>query len=73
MRIEFLTKPKCEPSEVMYPRVVEVLGADGFEVVDVAQLPLDDVRRGYDTPTLLLDGVDAFGSVPRRDLTLPPN
>jgi hypothetical protein len=73
MKIEYLTKPNCEPSEAMYPRLVEVLGAEGFETVDLTQLHVDDVRRGYDTPTLLVDGVDPFRSVPRTDLTVPPN
>ncbi len=73
MRIEFLTKPDCEASEAMYPRVVEVLGADGFVAVDITQLSLDDGRRGYDTPTLWVDGADLFGLVPRTDLAAPPN
>jgi hypothetical protein len=73
MTIEYLTKPKCEPSEAMLPRVVDVLGHEGFVSVDMMQLPMDDVRRGYDTPTLLVDGVDVFGSVPRTDFSVPPN
>ncbi len=73
MRIEYLTKPQCEPSVAMHPRVVEAVGAEGFEVVDLTRLPSGDVRRGYDTPTLLVDGADLFGLVPRTDLAAPPN
>jgi hypothetical protein len=73
MKVEFLTKPDCEPSELMHPRVTEALGPVGFATVDVTALPPDDARRGYDTPTVLVDGADAFGSVPRADLSAPPS
>lgn len=51
----------------------EVLSENEFATIDVLRLPADDVRRGYDTPTLLVDGVDVFGSVPRSDLSIPPS
>lgn len=73
MKIEFLTKPNCEPSQVMHRRMFEVLSENEFATIDVLRLPADDVRRGYDTPTLLVDGVDVFGSVPRSDLSIPPS
>lgn len=73
MRIEFLTKRNCAPSEEMHLLMLEALGAEGFTSVDLTELPSGDVRRGYDTPTLLVDGRDVFGSVPREDLTVPPS
>jgi hypothetical protein len=73
VRIEFLTKQNCAPSAEMHLLMIEALGAEGFNAVDLTELPSDDVRRGYDTPTLLVDGVDVFGSVPRDDLSVPPS
>jgi len=73
MKIEFLTKPNCAPSAEMHHLMLEVLGVEGFDAVDLTELSADDVRRGYDTPTLLVDGRDVFGSVPREDLTVPPS
>ncbi|MCC7436017.1 MAG: hypothetical protein IT363_15140 [Methanoregulaceae archaeon] len=71
--MEFLTKPNCAPSAEMHLLMLEALGAEGFDAVDLTELPMSDVRRGYDTPTLLVDGVDVFGSVPRDDLSVPPS
>lgn len=73
MRVEYLTKPDCEPSELMLPRMIAALRPDEFETVDVTSLPADDPRRGYDTPTILVDGTDPFGFVPRTDLGAKPS
>jgi hypothetical protein len=34
---------------------------NSYTVVDLDTLPQDDVRRGYPTPTVLVDGADLFG------------
>lgn len=72
MRIEFLTKPDCNNSTVMHGRLLTLLDPMEYAVVDLLELPPDDPRRGYDTPTLLLDGEDPFGAVPRTDLNVGP-
>lgn len=37
-----------------------------YEVLNLATLPKDDLRRGYPTPTLLRDGKDVFGMAEPR-------
>jgi hypothetical protein len=72
MRIEFLTKPDCAPSELMHERLKEALGAESFTVVDLTKIDPANPRRGYDTPTVLVDGSDLFAAIPRDDLSVPP-
>ena len=40
---------------------MKLLAWDGFTTVDLASLPEDDLRLGYGTPTVLVDGVDIMG------------
>ena len=71
--IQFLTKRSCSNAPVMHERMLQIFDADEFAVVDLGELPPDDPRLGYDTPTVLVDGRDVFGSVPRLDLSVPPS
>jgi hypothetical protein len=64
-RITFLGSQGCPntpPLRASLARALALLG-NGLEVEDVDQdrLALDDPRRGYPTPTILIDGSDLFG------------
>ena len=63
--IELLTRSGCVQTDVMRVRTEAAIKALAFStsysVVDLDTLPADDVRRGYPTPTVLIDGVDLFG------------
>ncbi len=65
MRIEVLGFGGCPNTPTMRDRVVEAVGVlgSGYVLVEVDQesLAADDLRRGYPTPTVLVDGVDLFG------------
>ncbi|RMH02000.1 MAG: hypothetical protein D6702_10020 [Planctomycetota bacterium] len=68
LRIQFLTRQGCANTPVMEERLRAALArlGPGFEVeyVDVGELPADDPRTGFGTPTLLVHGRDLFGAVP---------
>src|SRR5262245_30107321 len=60
----FLTRDGCVQTEAMRQNLDAALAKLGrpitYQVVEVASLPPDDVRRGYQTPTLLAYGRDVF-------------
>jgi len=64
-RIEFLGRHSCSHSPTMEKNFVSALKKVGIEnkykYIDLASLPVDDFRRGYGTPTVLINGVDLFG------------
>ena len=61
----FLTRDGCANTPIMRANVDGALRSLGlqpsYQVVDLAQLPEADARRGYPTPTLLYQGKDVFG------------
>lgn len=80
LAIVFLTRDGCVSTPVMQAHLdVAMTSLDAtlvetvsYEVVDQGRLPDDDARRGYPTPTILLNGKDLFGmSEPRRPYPAP--
>src|SRR5215472_18133562 len=70
MRITFLGSRSCPnvpPLRDNLERALALIG-DTLEVEDVDQdrLALDDPRRGYPTPTILVEGRDLFGMSPAQ-------
>ena len=73
MTVQFLMTGNCRQSMACYIALMKALPARvPVEVVDLHELPPDDPRRGFDSPTILVDGRDLFGESPRLDLSLPP-
>lgn len=64
MRVEFLGFPGC-PNTPDLRRSLRAaladLGSPGFLDTDQSALPEHDPRRGWPTPTILVDGRDLFG------------
>ena len=73
--IEMLTREGCINSPVMLRhlrKAIEMTDARvGLKIVDQSALLADDPRRGYATPTVLINGVDPFGQ-PEPVLPFPP-
>ncbi|MFG0259639.1 MAG: hypothetical protein ACF8LK_04725 [Phycisphaerales bacterium JB041] len=65
MLVEVLGFDGCPNTPVMEARVSAAVVALGPEyrlvLVDQDSLPEGDLRRGYPTPTVLLEGADLFG------------
>lgn len=63
--LTFLTREGCAATQTMLANLKQALGAapsaPQLQVVDLDTLPREDVRRGYPTPTLPVNNVDAFG------------
>jgi hypothetical protein len=63
--IEMLTREGCVNSPVMLRHLRKAIGITdagvAMKVVDQSALLADDPRRGYATPTVLINGVDPFG------------
>lgn len=73
-RIELLVREGCANSAELELRLENALEPSGLgiAVIDQAQLTDDDARRGYATPTVLVDGTDLFGlSRPTRPYPAP--
>jgi len=66
VRVEMLYFEGCPTTVVMRERVREAVGrlGDGvvFVEVDLESLAMDDVRRGYGSPTVLVNGRDLMGT-----------
>ncbi|MCH7944595.1 MAG: hypothetical protein IIC73_01065, partial [Armatimonadetes bacterium] len=63
--IQVLTREACPNTPLMRSNLdaaLKLLSWDGYTTVDLASLPEDDVRLGYGTPTVLVDGVDIMGA-----------
>ncbi len=64
--IEFLGTSSCANSPVMEGNLKAALAMKGMEevysLIDIKQLPASDYRRGYGTPTVLVNGMDIFGA-----------
>lgn len=65
IEVEVLGFDGCPNTPVMQERVAEAVLAlgEGYRVVEVDQEALEesDARRGYPTPTVLVNGADLFG------------
>jgi len=63
--VTFLTREGCPKSPAMYANLRAALATHDWAgdpvVVDIGELPEDDPRTGFGTPTVLVDGVDLFG------------
>jgi hypothetical protein len=63
--IVFLTREGCVNTTTMRTRLDEALerlgAAKDYAVIDADTLSESDVKRGYGTPTVLLDNRDLFG------------
>lgn len=72
----FLTRDGCVNTPDMVNNLddaLESLGwANDYQYIDIGKLPKNDVRTGYPTPTLLLNGKDIFGmAVPKPPYNAP--
>lgn len=65
MKIELLGFPGCPNTPVMRDHLSAALaslgGSLGFDDINQEALASDDLRRGWPTPTVLVDGADLFG------------
>ena len=68
MRVQLLYFDGCPNTPAMRESLREAVQSidDQIEIeeIDFAQLPATDRRRGYGSPTVLLNGADLMGSVP---------
>jgi hypothetical protein len=66
--LTLLTEADCQHARTLDENLdyaLRTLGwATSYTVVDLSTLPPDDARRGYGTPTILVNGADLFGLVP---------
>jgi hypothetical protein len=64
--IEFLGTDSCANSPIMEKNLQDALALKGMAVdyrfLDIKKLPESDYRRGYGTPTVLVNGNDLFGA-----------
>lgn len=70
MKIEFLTRVGCLHSPQMLEQLKAALASlnlnVAWQIIDLGSLPPGDQRTGFGTPTILVDGVDLFGSSPDK-------
>lgn len=73
--IVFLTREGCVGTPVMRGRLEEALRKKGlpeaFRVIDMDEVDKDDVRTGYGTPTVLIDGSDLMGAPVPEEPAVP--
>jgi len=64
-QVTFLTRAGCPKSPAMYANLQAALAHREWTgdpiTIDLGDLPKDDPRTGYGTPTVLVDGLDLFG------------
>ena len=71
-RLELLSFPGCPTAQVLHANLAEAaaqlgLVASRIEAVNLAELEAGDPRRGWGSPTVLVDGVDLFGKARPAD------
>ena len=73
--IVFLTREGCKATPEMRARFEGALRRKGlpeaFRVVDMDEVDKDDVRTGYGTPTVLIDGMDLMGAAVPEEPAVP--
>jgi predicted thioredoxin/glutaredoxin len=74
--IEFLGRSDCIHSPKMEKNLVSALENSGLEkkykYIDLASLPAEDYRRGYGTPTVLINGEDLYGMSKPKPIASAP-
>jgi hypothetical protein len=74
--IEFLGRSDCIHSPTMEKNLVSALETSGidkkYKYIDLASLPTNDYRRGYGTPTILINGEDLFGMPKPKPIASAP-
>jgi hypothetical protein len=64
--IEFLGTGSCANSPIMEKNLQDAMAlkgtAEDYSFIDINGLPVSDYRRGYGTPTVLVNGEDLFGA-----------
>ena len=74
--IQFLGRSDCIHSPKMEKNLVSALKATGLEqkykYIDLASLPSEDYRRGYGTPTVLINGEDLYGMPKPKPIASKP-
>ena len=64
--IEFLGTDSCPNSPIMEKNLQEAMAEKGlaatYNFIDIKKLPESDYRRGYGTPTVLVNGMEIFGA-----------
>ena len=71
-RLELLSFPGCPTATVLRANLTEATAQLGLltcriEPVNLAELEAGDPRRGWGSPTILVDGVDLFGEARPAD------
>ncbi len=71
-RLELLSFPGCPTATVLHANLAEATSQLGLvncriEAVNLAELEAGDPRRGWGSPTVLVDGVDLFGKARPAD------
>ncbi len=71
-RLELLSFPGCPTATVLHANLVEAAARLGLvtsriEAVNLGELEAGDPRRGWGSPTVLVDGVDLFGKTRPAD------
>lgn len=73
-RVELLWFGSCPNHKAMRAALAQAASRLGegaaWRDVDLESLPLSDRRRGYPSPTILVDGVDLFGAASPSDTAL---
>ncbi|MCH7944608.1 MAG: hypothetical protein IIC73_01135 [Armatimonadetes bacterium] len=73
--IVFLTREGCMASPKMRALFEGALRRKGlpeaFQIIDMDEVDKDDVRTGYGTPTVLIDGVDLMGAPVPEEPAVP--
>ena len=73
---ELLGKSDCIHTPKMEKNFVSALEATGvdkkYKYIDLASLPTNDYRRGYGTPTVLINGEDLFGMPKPKPIASAP-
>ncbi|MFT5098621.1 MAG: hypothetical protein ACI9HY_000730 [Planctomycetaceae bacterium] len=63
--VSFLTRKGCPKSPAVYKSLLAVLAVRGLSeeptTIFLGELEVNDIRTGYGTPTILVDGKDLFG------------
>jgi hypothetical protein len=76
-RIDFLGRSDCPKSPAMEKNLNAALKASNtalqYNFIDMASLPRDDYRRGYGTPTVLIDGEDLLGMPKPKPVASAPS
>ena len=71
-RLELLSFPGCPTAKVLHANLAEAIAQLGLvtcriEPVNLTELEAGDPRRGWGSPTILVDGVDLFGKARPAD------